>query len=244
VKKLSLIAGGLVALVIVAVVAMSFYLGTIVTTAVNRLAPGIAQTKVVLASATISPFSGDGTLRQLVVGNPKGWSDADLCSLRSIHVNIDPRSIFGDHVVVRDVDIDAPEFSYETRFVSSNVADLAANMAKASPPNAAPTTAKSAKPVRVEVRHFRLHNGWVRLGVGSTALRIPLPTIELSNLGTSEGGITPDRLASAVMRSVAESIVSATTHATAAAAATTGAAAAAGAKKTGNAIKDLFGRKK
>ncbi len=243
-RKLLIIGGTLAGLCVAAIVVASFYLGSVVTTGVNRLAPGIMQTRVVLSSATISPFSGSGTLRQLVVGNPKGWSDADLCSLRSIHVNVDPRSIFGDHVVVRDIDIDAPEFSYETRLVSSNVADLSTSISRASGSPAPAATAKSGKPVRLEVKHIRLRNGAVRLGVGTAAIRLPLPTIELTDLGTREGGVTPDRIASAVIRRVAEDIVSATTHAAGAVASTTGAAAAEGAKKAGSAIKGLFGKRK
>jgi hypothetical protein len=71
-----------------------------------------------------------------------------------------------------------------------------------------------------------------------------MPPITLTDLGTKEGGITPDQLALAVMKSVTGSIVSATARAAGDIGKTGGAAAAGGVKKAGDAIKGLFGGKK
>jgi len=241
-KKLLLIGGIIVGLGIVGVVVTSFFLGNIVTAGVNNFAPGLTQTKVVLASATISPLSGRGTLHGLVVGNPKGWSDANLCSMGKIHVDLAPFSIFGDHIVVNEILIEAPEFNYETKIVASNVADLLKNIEQITGGKDAPqATTKSGQPIKFEVKKFRLQNGWVRLGVGPAAMKLPMPPIALDNLGTSEGGITPDQLVFAVMKSVTGSVVSATTQAAGKIGGTAGAAAAEGVKKTGEAIKGLFG---
>ncbi len=240
-KKLLVILGVLVGLGIIGLIAMSFFLGNIVTAGVNNFAPKITQTSVVLASASISPLSGSGTLSGLVVGNPKGWSDTDLCSMSKIHVQVQPFSIMGDHIIVDDVTIDAPVFNYETKLVSSNVGDLLKTISQLTDSNAAPqATAKNGKPIKFEVKHLQLQNGWVRLGVGPAALKLPMPPIELTNLGTSEGGITPDQLVFAVMKSVTGSVVSATTGAAAKLGGTAGAAAAQGAKDAVNGIKGMF----
>jgi hypothetical protein len=221
---------------------MSFFLGNIVTAGVNSFGPKITQTKVVLGSASISPLSGGGTLSNLVVGNPKGWSDADLCSLGKIHVSVQPFSILGDHIIVNDISIEAPEFNYETKVVASNVGDLLKTISDLSGGKDAPqATTKSGKPIKFEVKHFHLQNGWVRLGVGPAAMRLPMPPIELTDLGTTEGGITPDQLVFAVMKSVTGSVVSATTAAAGKIGGTAGAAAAEGMKNVGGAIKGLFG---
>ena len=242
-KKLLLIAGILAGLALVAVVATTFFLGSIVTAGVNRVAPKLTQTKVVLASASISPLTGSGTLSGLVVGNPKGWSDANLCSLGKIHLDVAPFSILGDHVVINEITIEAPEFNYETKLVASNVNDLLKNIEQITGSKDV-TTGKSGQPIKFEVKKFRLQNGWVRLGVGPAALKLPMPPIALDNLGTTEGGITPDQLAVAVMRSVTGSVVSATAQAAGKIGGTAGAAAAEGLKGAGDAIKGLFGGKK
>ena len=245
-KKLLAIGGIALGLGLIAVVALTFFLGSIVTAGVNRFGPGITQTKVELTSASISPLSGSGTLSGLVVGNPKGWSDTPLCSLGKVHIDVAPFSILGDHIVINEISIEAPEFNYETKIVASNVSDLLKNIEAVTGSTAAGAqpTAKNGKPIKFEVKHFVLQNGKVRVGFGPTALSLPMPPINLDNLGTSEGGISPDQLVFAVMKSVTGSIVSATTQAAGKIGATSGAAAVEGAKKAGEAIKSLFGGKK
>jgi hypothetical protein len=71
-----------------------------------------------------------------------------------------------------------------------------------------------------------------------------MPTVELTNIGTGEGGVTPGQLALAVMRSVTPSVIAVTTHAVEKIVPNLGAAAGDTAKKTGEAIKGLFEGKK
>ena len=244
-KKLLVIAGILLGLGIVGVIVTAFFLGNIVTAGVNRFAPQITQTTVVLSSATISPLSGTGTLSGLVVGNPKGWSDANLCSLGKIHLDVQPFSILGDHVIINEISIVAPEFNYETKIVASNVSDLLKNIEQITGSSSSPqATAKNGKPIKFEVKKFRLQGGWVRVGVGSAALNLPMPPVELNDIGTSQGGVTPDQLVFAVMRSVTPSIIAATTQAAGKLIPTSGAAAAEGMKQLGAGIKGLFDGKK
>jgi hypothetical protein len=246
-KKLLVIGGIVVALALVGAIATSFFLGHIVTAGVNTFAPKITGTKVVLGSASISPLSGSGTLSNLVVGNPAGWSENNLCALGKVHVNLAPFSILGDHIMVNEVVIDAPEFLYETKLVASNVNDLLKgiekNLGGGKDSAAAPTT-KDGKPIKFAVKKFTLTNGKVRLGVGGAAMSLPMPDITLTELGTKEGGITPDQLVFAVMKSVTGSIVSATAKAAGDIAKTGGATAAEGVKQVGGAIKNLFGGEK
>jgi uncharacterized protein involved in outer membrane biogenesis len=248
-RKLLIAGGVVVALCVAALITVSFFLGSIVTKGVNSYAPRVTQTRVTLAGASISPLSGSGSLSGFVVGNPRGWSDADLVSLRRIHVAVVPRSLFADHIVIENIDIDAPEFDYETRITSSNVGDLLANVERVSGTSAGTATAKSGQPLKFEVRHFRVRNGIVRLGTGSKAVSVPLPPVELTNIGTSEGGITSAQLATTVVRALTNDIVRAGADAARKAAtdaARKAAESAAGDKLKGAAdkVKGLFGPKK
>jgi uncharacterized protein involved in outer membrane biogenesis len=243
-KKLLIALGVVVGLLVVAFVVLSFFLGSIVTAGVNKYGPQITQTKFQLQGAHISPLNGAGTLSGLVIGNPKGWSENNLCALGKIHVEVKPFSILGDHVVVDVVDIDAPEFNYETKLIASNVNDLLKNIEQSVGGGKETKPEKGGKPIKFEVKKFRMTNGKVRLGVGGAAMSLPMPTVELTDLGTREGGVTADQLAYAVMRSVTASVVSASTQALSKVGGTSGAAAAEGAKQVGEAIKGLFKREK
>ena len=249
-KKLLIVLGIVAVLAIAGVVYVSMNLGGIVTAGVNKYGPQLTQTKLTLESAKISPFSGIGTLNNLVIGNPKGWSENDLASLGKIHVDIVPSSLRGDHIIINEVVIDAPVFNYETKIVSSNVADLLKNIEQTlgAPKPAAdpksPAPASDAAPVKFSVKKFRLLNGKLRVGVGPAATTVPLPAIEIDELGTKEGGVTAGQAASIVMNQVVGKIVGATAGAASDLLKTGGAASAEGVKKAGEAIKGLFGGKK
>jgi uncharacterized protein involved in outer membrane biogenesis len=245
-KKLLAIGGILAGLALVTYVGLQFFLGSIVRAGVNNFAPRLTQTRVELAGAHLSPLSGLGTLSGLYVGNPPGWSSEKAFYLGQIHIDVAPFSIFGDHIVVNEISIDQPEFVYETRIVASNIGDLLKNIEAATggKDSAGQPTAKNGRPLKLEVRHFKLTNGKVIFGVGAAAIPLPMPDIELTDLGTKEGGITPGELAFAVMRSVTTSVVSASTRAAAQLGGAMGAAAGDTAKKAGDSIKSLFGGKK
>ncbi len=244
-KKKLLITGGIVAaLALVVYIGMTFFLGSIVKAGVNNFAPKVTGTKVTLDSATISPLTGSGTLNGLFVGNPEGWKSDRAFYLGKIHVDVDPFSILGDHIVINEIIIDQPEFVYETKLVASNIKDLLKNIENftgGAEKKEEAEPKKESKPIKIVVKKFRLTNAKATLGVGAAALPVPLPPLSLDDVGVKEGGITPDQLAGVVMKQVLGNIVAGTGEALKKVGATTGAAAAEGVKKVGSGIKKLFG---
>jgi hypothetical protein len=245
-KKLRLTLVIVVGLVVVVYIGLTFFLGSIVKAGVNSFGPKLTQTKVVLAGAHISPLTGSGNLSGLAVGNPKGWSDANAFYLGKIHLDVEPFSVLGDHIVINELIIDQPEFLYETKIISSNIKDLLKNIEEFTGQGGEEPKSKSGKPIKFVVKKFRLTNGTARLGVGPAAIPLPLPPIAMDNLGVEEDGITPDQLAGVVMKKVLGSIVQASAQALTKSGSTSGAAAAEAvqdaAKKTGDSLKKLFGK--
>jgi len=238
--------GAIAVLLLIGYVTMQFFLGSIVKAGVNKFGPSITQTKVELKGANVSPLSGKGTLSGLSVGNPPGWGEGNAFYLGTVHVDMKPFSVFGDHIVINEILIDQPEFTYDTKIVSSNISDLLKNIEKSMGDETGGNQpqAKNGKPLKMEVKHFVLRNGKVTLGVGGKAITLPMPPVELTNVGTNEGGVTPAGLAFAVMRSVTTNVVAATTEALGKVGGTSGASAAEAAKQATEAIKGLFGGKK
>lgn len=238
--------GTIVVLALVVYVGGYFFLGSAVKAGVNEFGPKLTQTKVELASASISPISGEGTLSGLFVGNPPGWTSDKAFYVGLVHVNVAPASFFKDHIVITEIIIDQPEFVYETRLVASNIGDLMKNIENATGgKKTAEPAAKDATPRKYEVKKFVLRNGKVTIGVGPTAATLSMPPIELTDLGTKEGGITADQIASTVMRSVTSSVIAASTQALLKTiptmGAATGEAVGDAVKKTGEGLKKLFG---
>ncbi|MEO7414372.1 MAG: hypothetical protein ABIZ81_13550 [Opitutaceae bacterium] len=237
--------GTIVVLLLVVYVGGQFFLGSAVKAAVNEFGPKLTQTKVELASAKISPISGAGTLSGLFVGNPPGWTSDKAFYLGQVHVDIAPGSFFKDHIVINEVIIDQPEFVYETKLVASNIGDLMKNIEAATggkkPDEPA---AKDGKERKFEVKKFTLRNGKVTIGVGSATSTMSMPAIELVDIGTKEGGLTADQLASTIMRSVTSSVISGSTKALMNTIPTAGAAAGDALKKAGDGLKKMLGGEK
>ncbi|MBK8856296.1 MAG: hypothetical protein IPN11_01000 [Opitutaceae bacterium] len=245
-KKLRLTLAIVLGLAAVVYIGLTFFLGSIVKAGVNRFGPQLTQTKVVLSGAHISPLTGSGNLSGLAVGNPKGWSDANAFYLGKIHLDVEPFSVLGDHIVINELIIDQPEFLYETKIISSNIKDLLKNIEQFTGSGGREPATKSGQPIKFVVKKFRLTNGTVRLGVGPAALPMPLPPLAMDNIGVAQGGISPDELAGAIMQDVLSGIVQASTQALMKAGSTSGASAAEAvndaARKTGDSLKKIFGK--
>ncbi len=185
---------------------LTFFLGGIVKAGVNSFGPQITGTKVELAGATVSPLTGTGTLTGFTVANPPGWKNEQAFTLGKIHLSVAPFSILGDHIVINELLIDGPVFDYETKLTDSNIAQLLANIDKFAGSGA--PAAKNGKPVKFEVKKFRLTNAKVAIGVvGITTPPVPMPDISMDDLGSKEGGIEPGQLVGAVMKNVGGSII-------------------------------------
>jgi uncharacterized protein involved in outer membrane biogenesis len=243
-SKLLISVGVLVAVAVVAVVIVSKTIDSAVTKGVNTFAPQITGTTVNLESARISPLSGSGSLSGLVIGNPDGWSDNNLASLGHIHLDVAPMSLLGDTIVIEDMVIEAPEFRYETKLVASNVKDLLKNIEKIAVAGTEEEAAEDSAEKRIAIKRFILRNGKVSIGTGDAAVTVPLPDLELNDLGSPDNGLTPVQLAGAVSKEVVGDIIGASVKALTTMGDTSGASALEGVKDVGGAIKGIFGGKK
>jgi hypothetical protein len=244
-KKL-LVYGALALLVILVAgyITMQFFLGGIVKAGVNKFGPSITQTKVELSGANVSPLSGDGTLTGLAVGNPAGWSNANAFYLGKVHISMEPFSVLKDHIVINELIIEKPEFLYETRLVSSNIGDLLKNIEKSVGAKESEPKTKSGQPIKMVVKKLSIRDGKVTVGFGAGAIPLVLPPIELTDIGTAEGGVTPAQVSVAVMRNVTTQVVAAATQAMTKLGGTSGANTLEAARQAGEAIKGLFTPKK
>jgi hypothetical protein len=208
-KKLLYILGGLVALAAIAVVVIMLKLGSIVKAGVNRVGPQITQTTFVLNSAEISPFSGSGTLKELTIGNPKGWTTDHAFFLKEISINLVPGSIAGDHIVINSILIDNPEITYETTITNSNLQDLLKNIQQSAGGNQTAQTetktqteAAPAKETKIEIKSFRLQNVTINIAGAGKVYTVKIPDLIMNDLGSKEGGLTPAQLATAIVKEI------------------------------------------
>lgn len=205
-KKLLKIVAVLALLGVIALVVIGFFLGPIVTKAVNTVGPKITGTKVELDGAKISPLTGGGTLVGLFVGNPEGWSGDKAIYVGTARASVQPLSLIGDHIVVNEVFVDGPEFVFEKKLLGgSNIDALLKQIEENTGGGGAPAAAeaeKPGKPLKFAIKSFRVQNAKMSLVVGGKTVTVPLPPLTITDLGVAEGGITPDQVAAAVLKRV------------------------------------------
>jgi hypothetical protein len=203
----------LVALVIIAGILGFVFLDSIVKRSVETVGPAIAKVEVKLAGAHISPFSGSGKLKGLVVGNPPDYKTSEAIKVGEVGVSVVPSSMMGDKVIVRSVKVVGPEITFEGSLSGNNLSKILENVqgteAKTQPQTKEETKAKTRK---LQVDDFLISGGKVHMSatlLGGKSATVPLPEIHLTKLGQGPEGITPAELVSKVLKEVTDATVKA-----------------------------------
>ncbi len=205
---------------VIALVALGFFLGPIVTKTVNTVGPKVTGTRVELDATKVSPLTGGAELAGLFVGNPEGWTGDKAFYLGKVRVRMQPMSLLGDALKVDEVFIDGPEFVYEKRLLGGSNIDALLKQIEANTGGGAAKPADqpadqpaaeqpAAKPMKFMVKSFVLQNARMSLVLGGKTVSMPLPTLTLTDLGVEEGGITADQVATRVLGQVLGQMVNA-----------------------------------
>jgi hypothetical protein len=215
-KKIIKILGVLIVLLIVAVVCVFFFLGTIVKSGVEKAGPRVTKTDVKLSSATLSLFSGSGELKGFVVANPEGFKSPSIINVGTMSVEVEPRSVMSDKVVVHSVKVIAPEITLEGDLTGNNLSKLLDNI-KGSSEKDKQTTNKKEKSSqkKLQVDDFLISGAKVQATtslLGGASGAVTIPDIHLTNLGQGENGITAAELAEKVVSVLLQQTLQAVTQ--------------------------------
>lgn len=204
-KRTIIIAAILLLLVIVGI---SVYLynsmDALVEGAIEKHGSRIMGTKVSVGSVDISLKSGKGTIRNVEVDNPEGYSDDELLTLDEVSIDIDVKSINRDPIVIDEVRISAPKARVQVDDrARSNVSVIRANVDKyrtTSVPREQKQDAGREK--RILIEKFVFEEGLVDVDatpMGVQAFDQELPPLRLSDVGGPHGD-TPDAIGKEISR--------------------------------------------
>lgn len=204
-KKWLLIAVAVVLLAIGAAVYIALSsIDSLVVTGVEKFGSDITQTQVRLNEAKITLSSGRGTLRELSVGNPKGFSDGTSFRLGEITVEIDTSTIAQNPVVIKKIVIDGPVVYYEIGPQGTNIQAIQQNINQYTGGGGGPAN-EPASPQKEDsdtwkfvIQDLYIRNG--RVQVSATLFpekkrSASLPDIHLQNIGKGGGGASPGEIA-------------------------------------------------
>lgn len=193
---------GLAVLVIAAVVVVYVQLGAIFKRGLETYGPKMLGAPVSVGVVTLSPFSGEGHLRLLKIGNPKGYKSPHAITVNSVSVAVDVSSIFGGkRMVIKDVVVDGPEITLETGPNGTNLQQLQRNLEAYSPSDKKEQTKTSSRPF--EIARFRLKGAKAAVSAnGGQAKEVQVPDLELTGIGAKSGGATAAQAAKEILGAV------------------------------------------
>lgn len=205
---------GILALIVIAVIVVGFFLGDVVKAGMNTVGPKVTQTAFSVDSVHISALTGSVSLNNFIIGSPEGYKATNTISVGKTSVSVAPLSVLGSKIVVKNIEVHEPEITFEGNpFGANNLKKIMDNVtaftggaeAKPADTNAPAKPAAGGAAKKLEVDNFLITGAKVHFN-GAT---LPLPDIHLTNLGTGTDGITPAELVKDVLSEVTTATVKA-----------------------------------
>lgn len=210
--------------------------------AIEKYGPEMTQSTVKVGAVKLSPADGSGAITGLRIGNPKGFKTDHAFNAQAIELSIDPASLAGDVVLIRRIAVLAPAINYETSDAGSNFDVIQKNVAhyvertlgKGDPAAKDKPPGKKLIVEALSIRDAKV--SYAPALLQGKKIELPLPNIELRNLGKAKGGITSGELAGEVVGALKSQVTHAVTQPIKGAAEAVGNAA----RGVGEKVKGLF----
>lgn len=197
-KKWMFIGGGIVIIIIIALIVGVSNLGPMIRTAVNSYGPGITRTTVELGDVDVSLFSAEAELGDFLLGNPKGFKSPHAITVGAIYVDIDESSLAGNTIVIDRIEVVAPNITYERKSGTDNFQTILNNVKQAVSTEASSRKTSDAGKSsdegggrKILIKNFIIRDGKVNLAMGilgGKTIGAPLPDIHLKDIGKEKGG--------------------------------------------------------
>ena len=166
--------------------------------AIEKYGSEATGTPVKVSSVRIQLKEGKGSISNLSVGNPGGYTTPKALSLGNIAVGLDTGSITKDPVVIDKIMVSAPRITYEiNKSGSANINEIKKNVEAFTRKTAAAVEEKEPAGKgageggkKILIRSLVVERGEVAVQVAALAgkpLSAPLPRMELRNIGGKGG---------------------------------------------------------
>jgi len=196
---------------------MQYFLNHLVEYGIETIGPRLTGTNVELGEVDLTLLSGKGSIRGVVIGNPKAFETDNAFELDEVRVDLAPLSVFGDTMVVEEIYIGGPKITYEKKGDTSNLLAIAKHIhrvAGGSAPESERSEEQESEPsgdATVRIGRFELKDAQVKAQIRKDkTLDVPLPGIELTNLGGADGASFGD-VSAEVMDTVTGRVMAAVT---------------------------------
>ena len=189
----------LVLLFVVVVVAVGFSLGAVLKKAVERIGPDATKVDVKLKGAGVWIVGGRIELTGFFLGNPSGYTMPSSVTADVVSLRVKARSIFSNKLVVESLKLKNLVVTIEGGLSDNNLKKIEKNMddyigSSSTAPNSSASSSSPAKSERkLQVNDLEIIGGKLQINMkilGSKPRTLTIPDIHLTDLGTTQDGIT------------------------------------------------------
>ena len=188
-KTLSGIVVGIVVLAVIAIVAVFVFTGTTIKHSIQVIGSQVTGCPVTVENIDVSLLKGEITIDNFVVGNPEGYKSESAFSLTKVHLSLVPSSLLTDKIHVREIQVIEPHVTYELGLTKSNIGQILDNVNRFAGDDDSDTPETTGPGKDLQVDHVLFEGGQVKMTaklLGGHGVPVPLPGVELKNLGKDE----------------------------------------------------------
>ena len=183
--------------------------GSLVKSGIETFGPQFLGIEVQVDAVDLAITEGSAAVNGLRLGNPAGFSGADMMQVDQIKVVLDTSQISDTLIVMKEVVIDGANITAIAKGQQTNFQQLMANLDSATggDSQASGETADTASGPKFIIDKFSFTNTQAALDsdvVGQLSLTIP--DIRLQDIGRNSDGVTAAELAQQILKPLTASI--------------------------------------
>lgn len=218
-RLLSFLMLAVVAIFCIAVATVYLSISSVIATTIEKYGSAISGTTVKLKDADFSPTSGETSITGLTVGTPPGFTAEPAFFAPTVNILIDPQTLGHDAIVIRRLEMVAPEITYEVRNGNDSLRALRRNIETAAAKERNGPLIQTL-PDQTTAAKFIIEDLYIKKAVviveadqlsGRRATAL-LDDIYLKDIGREEGGLPPAeivrRIHAALLRETSRALLS------------------------------------
>ncbi len=209
-KRILIGLGVLAGVIILAVIGLILYLDPIVKSAIEKGAPAALGCKATVGKISVRPLRGQILIQDLKLGSPEGYKEEEMFAIKEFRVKINVASVLGketEPIVINEIIIHSPKIAYEVVNGKANFEKVMERFPKSDKPDKPKDDKKPARKIIID--HVEFLDGQVNVRAPYTfnhTIPLPLPSVEINDIGRQNNGITAVQAVSAILAQLASTV--------------------------------------
>ena len=211
-KKCLKISGIVLGVIIILLVILLLSLPFIIKHGIYHAGPLITGVPMEIKHISFNPFEGTLTIKDFIVGNPKGYSSPYAVKLGHLHVDVGMGTLFSKKLLLERIEVKGVELNYETSLLTTNIGEIQDHVEKIAGGDAKVETTKEekkaaqGKPLQIDYLELRDITAWVIVKGTKAQAPLMVAPIVMTKLGTGENGVTSIMVINDVLISMVTSV--------------------------------------